>query len=159
MPELVRPTPAVRDSYLAGERATWEEIGQLPSWLGDAEADFRSFATARAVTRELWGVPTTELWFVDGPAYLGTVMIRHQLTPQLQLEGGHIGYHVVPAQRRRGHATAMLAAACARCRDDGMAEVLVTCRTDNIASRRVIEVNGGRLAAESNGIRRYLIRL
>ena len=39
----------------------------------------------------------TELWFVDGTDYLGTVIIRHQLTPALERAGGHIGYHVVPA--------------------------------------------------------------
>ena len=46
----------------------------------------------------------TELWFVDGSDYLGTVVIRHRLTPALEREGAHIGYHVVPEHRRRGHA-------------------------------------------------------
>jgi hypothetical protein len=50
----------------------------------------------------------TELWFVDGTDYLGTVIIRHQLTPALERAGGHLGYHVVPGHRRRGHATQML---------------------------------------------------
>jgi predicted acetyltransferase len=159
VPALVLPSAAVRDSYLAGERATWEEAGRLPSWLAEAETNFAGFAAGRAHTRTLWGVPTTELWYVSGPEYLGTVMIRHRLTPELQREGGHIGYHVVPAKRRRGHATAMLAGALDRCRADGMTEVLITCREDNIASRRVIEVNGGKLDAVAGGICRYLIGL
>ena len=48
---------------------------------------------------------------MDGTDYLGTVIIRHRLTPALEREGGHIGYHIVPGQRRRGHATQMLAQA------------------------------------------------
>ena len=56
-------------------------------------------------------VPATNVWWVDGDTYLGRVQIRHRLTPYLRDVDGHIGYHVVAAHRRRGHATAMLAAA------------------------------------------------
>jgi predicted acetyltransferase len=93
--------------------------------------------------REQWDVPVTELWFVDGTTYLGTVMIRHRLTPALEREGGHIGYHVVPGHRRRGHATQMLAQALVACQQLGLRQVLVTCAVDNLGSRRVIEANGG----------------
>jgi hypothetical protein len=48
-------------------------------------------------------VPVTELWFVEGTDYLGTVIIRHRLTPALEREGGHIGYHVVPGQDQAGN--------------------------------------------------------
>ena len=107
----------------------------------------------------MWDVPVTELWYVDGSCYIGTVMIRHELTPRLRRDGGHIGYHVVPGQRRRGHATAMLAAACAWCRDLGLARVLVTTAADNVASRRVIEANAGVLEGCSDGVLRYWIDL
>ena len=130
-----------------------------PSWLPATPADFESFVALRSVTRTLWDVPTTEFWFVDGPRYIGTLMIRHSLTPQLRREGGHIGYHVVPAHRRRGHATAMLAGACAYCRTCGMKEVLVTCIDSNIGSRRVIEVNGGVLEDIVAGTCLYWITL
>jgi predicted acetyltransferase len=87
----------------------------------------------------------TELWFVDGADYLGTVLIRHRLTPALERAGGPIGYHVVPGHRRRGHATQMLAQAKVVCRELGLREILVTCAEDNLGSRRVIEANGGAL--------------
>jgi predicted acetyltransferase len=72
-------------------------------------------------------------------------MIRHRLTPALTREGGHIGYHVVPRHRRRGHATQMLAQAKTVCRRLGLTELLITCGADNLGSRRVIEANGGTL--------------
>jgi GNAT superfamily N-acetyltransferase len=56
-------------------------------------------------------VPATTLWWADGEQFLGRLTIRHRLTPALETIGGHIGYDVRPSARRRGHATAMLAAA------------------------------------------------
>lgn len=159
VPDLVLPTLAVRASFLAGERAGCAEDGLSPSWLEKAEADFESFVASRRVTREMWGVPVTELWFVSGSVYFGALVIRHRLTPDLRREGGHIGYNVVPAHRRQGHATAMLADACDLCRKRGMGRVLLTCAEDNIGSRRVIEANGGTLGKVTDGICHYRIKL
>ena len=159
VPALALPTAAVRESFLAGERAICEEEGTPVAWLDEAAADFGSLVAHRRGSRHRWGVPVTELWYVSGPDYLGTVMIRHELTAALRHDGGHIGYHVVPRYRRQGHATAMLAAACQRCRTDGMTRLLVTCRTGNVASRRVIEANGGVLDDAGGGICRFWITL
>jgi predicted acetyltransferase len=70
-------------------------------------------------------------------------------------EGGHIGYRVVPGQRRRGHATQMLAQAKPVCRQLGLTEILVTCAEDNLGSRRVIEANGGTLDRIVDGEAHY----
>jgi predicted acetyltransferase len=129
--------------------------GLLAGWLEEAAADFAGFVEGRRTVRELWGVPVTELWFMDGTKYLGTVIIRHRLTPALEHAGGHIGYHVVPGQRRRGHATQMLAQAMAVCQQLGLREVLVTCPVDNLGSRRVIEANGGALDRIVDGEAHY----
>jgi predicted acetyltransferase len=146
MPRLTLPTTFVRDSYLQGETETAIAEGLPTGWLEEAAAaDFAGFVAQRRAVRELWGVPVTELWFVDGADYLGTVLIRHRLTPALERAGGHIGYHVVPGHRRRGHATQMLAQAKLVCRELGLSEILVTCAEHNIGSRRVIEANGGAL--------------
>lgn len=159
VPVLIRPTGAVRESFLAGTRAMCEEEGMPAGWLDEAAADFDTLVARRSRTRLLWDVPVTELWYVAGPCYIGTVMIRHELTPRLRRDGGHIGYHVVPGQRRRGHATAMLAAARAWCRGLGLTRVLVTTAADNVASCRVIEANGGVLVSDADGVLRYWIDL
>jgi predicted acetyltransferase len=145
MPRLILPTTAVRDSFLQGETETAIDEGLPTGWLEEVAADFAGFVAPRRAVRELWGVPLTELWFVEGTDYFGTVIIRHRLTPALERAGGHIGYHVVPGYRRRGHATRMLAQAELVCRELGLSEVLVTCPEDNLGSRRVIEANGGTL--------------
>lgn len=88
-------------------------------------------------------VPATVLWWVDGDEFLGRLSIRHALTPWLRDFGGHIGYVVRPSARRRGHATRMLAASLPRAASLGINPALVTCDDTNVASRRVIEANGG----------------
>jgi predicted acetyltransferase len=88
-------------------------------------------------------VPATFRWWVDDAEYLGRLSIRHSLTPWLLDYGGHIGYVVRPSARGRGHATRMLAAALPLAADLGIDPVLVTCDDTNLASRRVIEANGG----------------
>jgi predicted acetyltransferase len=61
---------------------------------------------------------------------------------------GLTGYAVVPWAQRRGHATRALALMLALARERGLAEVEVTTDTDNRASQRVIEANGGRLVEQ-----------
>jgi predicted acetyltransferase len=65
--------------------------------------------------------------------------------PALHELGGHIGYDVRPSARRRGHATAMLAAALPVAGALGIDPVLTTCDEDNAGSRKVIEANHGAL--------------
>jgi predicted acetyltransferase len=88
-------------------------------------------------------VTSTTLWWVEGGDYLGRLAIRHRLTPKLHELHGHIGYDVRPTARRRGHATAMLAASLPVANQLGIDPALITCDHDNVASRRVIERNGG----------------
>ena len=92
-----------------------------------------------------------------GPEFLGRIALRHRLNEYLRTLGGHIGYDVRPSARRRGHATAMLAAAVPRAHAMGIDPVLVTCDVDNVASRRVIEANGGVLENELQGKLRFWV--
>ncbi|ANH37390.1 Acetyltransferase (GNAT) family protein [Nocardioides dokdonensis FR1436] len=79
---------------------------------------------------------------VDGEV-VGRASVRHELNAFLATWGGHIGYGVRPAYRRRGHATAMLRGCLEVCRDLGIEQALVTCDVDNVASAGVIEACGG----------------
>jgi predicted acetyltransferase len=96
-------------------------------------------------------VPQTVLWWVAGDEYLGRLSLRHWLTPHLLYFGGNIGFEVRPSARRRGRATAMLAAALPLAADLGIDPARVDCEADNAASRLVIERNGGVFAEERDG--------
>ena len=56
---------------------------------------------------------------------------------------GHVGYSVVPWKRRRGYATRALGLLLPHARAEGLAHIEVTTDADNVASRLVIEANGG----------------
>jgi RimJ/RimL family protein N-acetyltransferase len=96
-------------------------------------------------------VPQTVLWWAAGSAYLGRLSIRHRLTPHLLHHGGNIGFEVRPSARRRGHATAMPAAALPLAAALGIDPARLDCEADNVASRRVIEANDGALDEERDG--------
>jgi predicted acetyltransferase len=102
-------------------------------------------------------VASTDLWWISGSAFLGRVSIRHTLTDRLRDSGGHIGYDAVPSARRQGHATAMLAAALDVAASLGIAAALLTCVPTNVASRRVIERNGGVLDSADDRVLRFWI--
>jgi len=74
---------------------------------------------------------------------VGRVSVRFQLNRFLSDFGGHIGYAVLPEFRCRGYATEILRQALIIARSEGLTSILITCDEDNVASRRVIELNGG----------------
>ena len=88
--------------------------------------------------------PDRVLWLIDGADYIGQLSIRPELaTPYLLTYGGHIGYSVRPSRRRRGYGYRILSLARRESRGMGLSKLLVTCDSDNIASKKIIESNGG----------------
>lgn len=125
--------------FTPGWRAGMEYADFLDALRDDgAGLDFRPHA---------WVPVSFQLAEVDGEV-VGRTSIRHALNEWLAQEGGHIGYAVLAAHRRRGYATAILRQSLVVARDHGVARVLVTCDDDNVGSATVIERCGGIRDAE-----------
>lgn len=172
MPALITPDPRLKDSFLAamaeftdeGRAGDGSGIGHdLADWTGRWETDegFAAYVAVKVAEREAVRDPDwvlcTNLWWVDAEEYVGRMSIRHELNDWLAEVGGHIGYDVRRSRRREGHATAMLAAALPIARALGIERALLTCDDDNVASRRVIERNGGVLEDARRGKLRYWV--
>jgi predicted acetyltransferase len=157
------------DEFRAEGRGSDDDRTIIGGYARDQDADVASdeafgrfVSTVRAnrleeTPRPAGYVPGTELWWVDGDEYLGRIGIRHRLTPTLLEVGGHIGYDVRPSARRRGHATEMLRQALAVAHELGIDPALITCDLDNVASRSVIERNGGVLEDQRGGKLRFWV--
>ena len=160
--ELVWPARGHLASYIAALRQGWSPNNVDPKAgaeeLARIEQDAERFL-AEQVDREAKAPPVVlpdgttvkrlpgyRKWIWDGE-FCGVIGLRWQpgtqaLPPHVL---GHIGFAVVPWKRRRGYATRALAAILPDAKAEGLAYVELTTDVSNLASRRVIEANGGRL--------------
>jgi predicted acetyltransferase len=98
----------------------------------------------RAVPR----LPGYVKWMWDGE-FCGSIGFRWQpgTTELPEYCLGHIGYSVVPWKRRRGYATLALKLMLSQASKEGLPYIQIVTDADNVASRKVIETNGGELIA------------
>ena len=118
--------------------------------------DWEGAAGYIAFWSRLWDGPWPERGLVQSEFYvlmrgdrmLGEFALRLALDAGLEREGGNVGYRVRPSERGRGHATRMLRFALGRLGELGFARALLTVRTTNAASLRVVAKCGGRFVDE-----------
>lgn len=112
-------------------------------------------------------VPTCTFWLTNmNDEILGVVRIRTSLNHEFVRKfAGHIGYDISPLSRRRDYGMILLKLALEKAAMINLDKVLITCDDDNIASKRIIENNGGIFESEifkeekNKQLRRYWITL
>jgi predicted acetyltransferase len=168
VPLQLRPYRAEdeRDALAANEALRADEFEFLLGW--DPALTWSEFLTALEKQRLGRNLSDDQVRAVQLVAdvegeFVGRVSIRFSLNDFLALRGGHVGYAVVPAQRRKGYATEILRQALEILRAEGIEKVLVTCDEINEGSIAVIEGCGGVFESivpardGGTGIRRYWI--
>ena len=164
--ELRRPTLADKESIL-NMMAEFEET---------QSAHDGGFWDAEAFVYEAWlesnhdmemGLGIPEGWVPavqlvafarDGQA-VGFLNLRLCLSAYLLEEGGHIGYSIRPSERGKGYAKEALRQGLQVAKEKNIKRALVTCSTENPASRAIILANGGALEDVRGGKERYWIDL
>ncbi len=171
---LVKPTADYADEIMALRQEIMEIDGPDAfdgcSGLGKCETaeEWLTLLASRERQEDCppGGVPSNAYLAVRGTdeRIVGIIDLRHHIDhPILGLWGGHIGYSVRPAERRKGYAKEMLRLNLENCRVRGLEKVMVTCSRGNIASEKTILANGGiferEVEVEGETIKRYWITL
>jgi predicted acetyltransferase len=158
--ELVWPAAEYLPGYVHALEQGWSPDNLRPETSAEQLAQIARSAEgflAGQVDREAKGPPITlpdgsrvprlpgySRWMWDGE-FCGWIGFRWQRgtneLPSYCL--GHVGYSVVPWKRRRGYATRALQLLLPQARAEGLDYIELTTDADNLASRRVIEANGG----------------
>lgn len=152
--QLVRPSVEYQDSYLSfvEEFKAAENASLYPTLrdldFAEVQNDFAAYVQKlhdreKGINLPEGYIPDTHFWAIEDGEVVGQIPVRHELTEALKEHGGHIGYAVRPSVRGRGVATAMLRLALVEAKKLGVERVLIGCNETNIASKRVIEKNGG----------------
>lgn len=142
---LVVPAEELGAEFLAmaGEYLAAGEDRYRPA-LEDFSAYLRGISDGlRGIGLPPGGVSYSTFWLAAGRRLLGRSTVRHQLTPALEYEGGHVGYDIRPSQRRKGYGTLILKLTLVEAQRLGLRRVLLTCDADNPGSAKIIEKNGG----------------
>lgn len=80
---------------------------------------------------------------------IGSIQLRHSLTPELEKHGGHIGYAVRPTERRKGYGKQQLSLVLDAAKDMRIPKVMISCDKDNAASIKTAVSCGGVLTSEN----------
>ncbi|MBV9229550.1 MAG: GNAT family N-acetyltransferase [Chloroflexi bacterium] len=151
MRELIELSAPYRDSFLKGLRDLQADGRLLDYDLASIAADFAAFVRHLEEQKDrtkipAHRVPAVDYWlYEDRAILLGHLSLRYELNAFLLQVGGHIGYQICPSHRRQGHGKAILQLGLAKARAIGLRRVLVTCDETNLASKKIIEANGGQL--------------
>lgn len=91
------------------------------------------------------GIGLHIFWLVDGDEFIGTLRLTERLSNDKRLkDNGNIGYEIRPSKQGQGYGVEILRLGLLKAREFEMKELIIECREDNIASRKIIEKNGGR---------------
>ena len=88
-------------------------------------------------------IASKEFWIIDADGYAGKIILGLSYYPAPERVGHHVGYAVRPSKRGLGYATRALHDLLSEARKLGITKLMPSCGIANVASRRVIERNGG----------------
>ena len=150
--KLLLPNKKYKQSYeelilSAKNEGDYQELGNALIRKNETFDDMLKRLEDRKIGKniDLRDVPATVFWIMSDDKIVGTIDLRHKLNKDYYERLGHIAYYIKPEERNKEYATKALSLALEKYCDKHIEKVLITCFSDNIASVKVIEKNGGTL--------------
>jgi predicted acetyltransferase len=111
---------------------------------------------SKGIGLEHWMVPQTTYWLFIDDIPVGVGKLRHYLNDQLRIIGGHIGYAVIPKERKKGYGSVLLSLLLDEAKKIGIDKAMITVLNENTASLMVAKNCNGNVMKVLNG-RHYII--
>ncbi len=149
--KLVSPHVQFEQSFMAFIDHFVEDDPVHGEFYEDAYSHFPRYVESlinesQGVLAHRFQVPCHHFWMLSPEGeVVGAIRVRHDLSiPFLAFEGGHIGYDIAPKYRELGYGYQILSLGLIEAKKIGLSEILITADEDNVASRKIIEANGGK---------------
>ena len=143
---LIEICAEIKDDFceLAAEGIAAKETPYI-NWDGDFEDYLRRMQIlAKGKNIPASEVPRNTYFLFCADKIIGRSEIRRELTPELEIIGGHIGADIRKSERKKGFGVLILKLTLEKAKELGLEKVLLTCDEDNVASAKTIEKCGGK---------------
>jgi len=145
---LTEPDIKYQDSFLAGLREFHQEGRMLQYDFEKVRGDFERFLYYLRAQQDRTKlpphiIPQSHFWLIDNDEFIGILSLRRGLNDTFIRISGHVGYQIKPSKRQQGYGKELLRQGLQKAKELDFTRVLLTCDEDNIASKKIIESNGG----------------
>lgn len=137
----------IREFSLANDEYQFEGLGSFKKIY---EASFKEFYKGLEENKHIseinpnWANQTSYVLIDKNGHIYGAANLRHELKGKLFEIGGHISYAIRPSERKKGYGVLQLSLLLKKAKEMGIKKVLITCRENNIGSKKTMEKFSGK---------------
>lgn len=159
----------------SGLRYNKEILEMLEKMSKDENGPLRSYGTINKVTiigflqrlyNHAFGINMQDgdiqvltFWVYDSKTLIGMAKLRMGLTPDLEKQGGNLGYYIKPEYRNKGYVPLIVEQLIEEGKKRGLKQILMTAKFDDFSMIEMIMNNGGVEEAGDGETLRFWINL
>ncbi|MCH5342211.1 MAG: GNAT family N-acetyltransferase [Acetatifactor sp.] len=143
--EMLQKIPPNENGFV--NSANGKNFEEFQQWLHSADDNSKQESIIDG-----WKVPQTTYWCLEDEKPVGYGKVRHLMTDCLLIEGGNIGYAIIPEARNKGLGKRFLALLLDESKKLGVDKALLTIKQVNKASVKVALANDGVVDKIENGL-------
>lgn len=143
--EMLQKIPSNENGFV--NSVNGKNFEEFQKWLHSADDNSKQESIING-----WKVPQTTYWCFEDEKPVGYGKVRHLMTERLLIDGGNVGYAIVPEARNKGLGKRFLALLLDESKKLGVDKALLTIKQENKASVKVALANEGVIDKIENGL-------